>query len=227
MKKTEQKYNIRLTKNQLSVVRRALEAFERAQLGQFKMTLEQIFEFEPDKEYRKNLKEVGWDEYNAMEQMLKTLIFNRESGIQQNHSYFGITGASESAKVAYEIQKVIDQFLYVEQNDGYWGLFRTCDDPLDISQEPIPEIVEFKKYKDYLIPEKEWKKIRDLFKKKEVNKLWELIEKYIPDNIDRGSKMEIYPFCQTIPQLDIDGEYLGDICLRIWKPRKKENDETE
>lgn len=226
MKKQEQ-YSLRLTKNQLSVVSRALEAFERAQLGQFKMTLEQIFEFEPDKEYRKNLKEVSWDEYNAMEQLLKTLIFNRESGAQQSYSYFGITGASESAKISYEIDNVIDQFLAVEQNDGYWEyMYHRYDDPLDLSQEPIPEIVEFKKYKDYPIPKEHWDKLRKLWDVGDLTPMWDIAKPYIPEDIE-ANKMEIYPFSNKLAPKDMNGNYFDDICIRIWKPRKKDNDETE
>lgn len=227
MKKQEEKYSLRLTKNQLSVVRRALEVFERAQLGQFKISLEQIFQFEPDKEYRKNLKEVGRDEYNAMEQLLKTVIFNRESGAQQSHSYFGITGTSESAKISYEIDKVIDQFLAVERNGGYWETMHRCyDDPLDLSQEPIPEIVEFKKYKDYPIPKEHWDKLRKLWAHGDLNSMWDIVKPYIPEDIE-ASEIEIYPFSNKLAPKDINGNYFDDICIRMWKPRKKDNDETE
>lgn len=218
----KQKYSLKLTKNQMAVICRALEAFERAQLGQFKMTLEQIFEFEPDKEYRKNLKEVSWDEYNAMEQMLKTLIFNRESCAHHSHSYFGITGASESAKIAYETQKVIGQFLNVEQNDGYWqSAYKSFDEPLDLSQESIPEVEEFKKYKDFAIPKKHWDELRKLYAEGDLTSMWNIADKYIPKDI-RASKTEIYPFSNKLAPKDINGNHFDDICVRMWKPEKKD-----
>jgi hypothetical protein len=218
MKIQERKYSLKLTKNQIAVVCRALEAFERAQLGQFKMALEQIFEFEPDKEYRRNLKEVSWDEYNSLEQMLKTFIFNRESGTQQNHSYFG----SESAKIAYEIDKVIAQFLTVEQNDGYWqSAYRSFDEPLDLSQEPIPEVSEFKKYKDFPIPKKHWDELRKLYAEGDLTPMWNIADKYIPKDI-RASKTEIYPFSNKLAPKDINVNHFDDICIRMWKPEKKD-----
>lgn len=222
MKKQEQKYSLKLTKNQMGVICRALEAFERAQLGQFKMTLEQIFEYESDKEYRKNLKEVSWDEYNSLEQMMKTFIFNRESGVQQNHRYFGITGASESAKIAYETNKVIGQFLSVEQNDGYWqSAYRSFDEPLGLSQEPIPEVAEFKKYKDFPIPKKHWDELRKLYDEGDLTSMWNIADKYIPKDI-RASKTEICPFSNKLTPKDMNGNHFDDICIRMWKPEKKD-----
>lgn len=222
-KQDEQTYNLKLTKNQLGVIARALEAFERAQLGQFKMSLEQIFEFEVDEEYRKNLKQPNWDEYQALEQIIKTTIFTRESDVQRPHTYFGITQASESAKISYEIQKVIQQFLFVENNDGFWDDYRTCDDPLTISKEPIPEVVDFKKYKDFPIPEKEWKKLREKWGEGDISAMWEITKKYIPENVE-GDRLEIYPFSNKLAPKDMAGNLMDDICIRIWKPKKKENE---
>lgn len=218
----KQTYSLKLTKNQMAVICRALEAFERAQLGQFKISLEQTFEFESDKEYRKNLKEVSWDEYNALEQMMKALIFNKESNIQQNHSYFGINGASESAKIAYETQKVIGQFLAVEQNNGYWqSTYRSFDEPLDLSQEPIPEVEEFKKYKDFPIPKKHWDELRKLYAVGDLTSMWNIADKYIPKDI-RPSKTEIYPFSNKLAPKVMNGNYFDDVSIRIWKPEKKD-----
>jgi hypothetical protein len=222
MKKREQKYNLKLTKNQMGVICRALEALERAQMGQFKIALEQIFEFESDKEYRKHLKDVSWDEYNALEQMLKSFIFNRDSGTQQNNSYFGITGTSESAKIAYEINKVLGQFLAVEQNDGYWQpVYRSYDDPLHLSQEPIAEVAEFQKYKDFPIPKKHWSELRKLFADGDLTSMWNIVDSYIPKDI-RASKTEIYPFSDNLRDHEL-GYNFADVCIRMWKPEKRED----
>jgi hypothetical protein len=217
----EQKYNLKLTKNQMGVICRALEALERAQMGQFKIALEQIFEFESDKEYRKHLKDVSWDEYNALEQMLKSFIFNRDSGTQQNNSYFGIAGTSESAKIAYEINKVLGQFLAVEQNDGYWQpVYRSYDDPLHLSQEPIAEVAEFQKYKDFPIPKKHWSELRKLFADGDLASMWNIVDSYIPKDI-RASKTEIYPFSDNLRDHEL-GYNFADVCIRMWKPEKRE-----
>jgi hypothetical protein len=217
----EQKYNLKLTKNQMGVICRALEALERAQMGQFKIALEQIFEFEYDKEYRKHLKDVSWDEYNALEQMLKSFIFNRDSGTQQNNSYFGIAGTSESAKIAYEINKVLSQFLAVEQNDGYWQpVYRSYDDPLHLSQEPIAEVAEFQKYKDFPIPKKHWSELRKLFADGDLTSMWNIVDSYIPKDI-RASKTEIYPFSDNLRDHEL-GYNFADVCIRMWKPEKRE-----
>ena len=217
----EQKYNLKLTKNQMGVICRALEALERAQMGQFKIALEQIFEFESDKEYRKHLKDVSWDEYNALEQMLKSFIFNRDSGTQQNNSYFGITGTSESAKIAYEINKVLSQFLAVEQNDGYWQpVYRSYDDPLHLSREPIAEVAEFQKYKDFPIPKKHWSELRKLFADGDLTSMWNIVDSYIPKDI-RASKTEIYPFSDNLRDHEL-GYNFADVCIRMWKPEKRE-----
>lgn len=217
----EQKYNLKLTKNQMGVICRALEALERAQMGQFKIALEQIFEFEYDKEYRKHLKDVSWDEYNALEQMLKSFIFNRDSGTQQNNSYFGIAGTSESAKIAYEINKVLGQFLAVEQNDGYWQpVYRSYDDPLHLSREPIAEVAEFQKYKDFPIPKKHWSELRKLFADGDLTSMWNIVDSYIPKDI-RASKTEIYPFSDNLRDHEL-GYNFADVCIRMWKPEKRE-----
>ena len=217
----EQKYNLKLTKNQMGVICRALEALERAQMGQFKIALEQIFEFEYDKEYRKHLKDVSWDEYNALEQMLKSFIFNRDSGTQQNNSYFGIAGTSESAKIAYEINKVLSQFLAVEQNDGYWQpVYRSYDDPLHLSREPIAEVAEFQKYKDFPIPKKHWSELRKLFADGDLTSMWNIVDSYIPKDI-RASKTEIYPFSDNLRDHEL-GYNFADVCIRMWKPEKRE-----
>lgn len=220
--KEEQTFNFTLTKTQMRVIVRALEAFERAQMGQFKIAFEQIFEYESDEEYRKKLKHLDWDEYSALEQMVKTSIFNRESNIHSNHSSLGIAGVSESGKIAYEIEKVITQFLIVENNDGYWtDSYRSYDDPLKLSQEPLPVVKEFKKYKDYPIPKKHWKKLRELFKENNMKSMWEIVDQYIPKDVS-SSNIEVYPFSNKLAHKDINGNYFEDICIRMWKPKKKD-----
>ena len=220
----EEKYSLRLTKPQMGIISRALEIFERAQMGQFKIALEQIFEYERDNEYRKNLKTPNWDEYNALENIIKTTIFASDNTAQRPNSYFGITGSSESAKIAYEIEKTIGQFLAVEREDGYWGdgWGRQYDDPLKLSKEPLPEVVEFKKYKDYPIPQKHYKKLRELHCGKKFSKMWDVVDEYIPKDIKAGGSIEIYPFSNKLAPKDINGNHFEDIVIRIWKPSKKE-----
>lgn len=229
---SEEKYSLRLTKPQMGVISRALEVFERAQMGQFKIALENIFDYETDNEYRKKLKTLNWDEYNSLENIIKTTVFTSDSNAQQLDHYFGITSSSESAKIAYEIEKTIRQFLAVERDGGYWGndWSRTYDDPLKLSKEPLPEIVEFKKYKDYPIPQKHHSELRELHSDGKFSEMWDIVEEYIPKDI-KGGDMEIYPFSNKLAPKDMNGDHFEDVVIRIFKPRKKEyiedSDETK
>lgn len=218
-----EKYNLQLTKEHLEVISRALEVFARAQMGQFKFALELIFSQGNDKEYCKLLQELNWDKLQALEDILKINIFKRGSKLQRAHTFLSITGASNSAKVAYETQQAVKQFLAVKNNDGYWGVGRSFDNPLSLSGQPTPKIKEFQKYKDFPIPDKHHKKLNQLFAAGKYFEMWEIVSPYIPKDVE-GVK-QIYPFCEPTAAKDMNGDFFEDPVLRIWMPRIIEDDE--
>ena len=117
---------------------------------------------------------------------------------------------------------MLGQFLAVEQNDGYWQpVYRSYDDPLHLSQEPIAEVAEFQKYKDFPIPKKHWSELRKLFADGDLTSMWNIVDSYIPKDI-RASKTEIYPFSDNLRDHEL-GYNFADVCIRMWKPEKRED----
>jgi hypothetical protein len=101
------------------------------------------------------------------------------------NSSFGVgnTKAMRCGTIAWEIKKVIDQYLHYERNDGYR---RICDVSGDGSMKfsgiDLPKILDdisgyWKPQKQFKIPQKYQNKIDIFIKNKEFEKAWNLVYK--------------------------------------------------
>ncbi len=206
-------YKLNLTEKQLKVIASALEAYGRAQMGQFKNAIEQIMYYHGDKEYSENLQDDygDYDKLLGLENIMKCMIFKNKDNLTRPHVSLGIGQTSEFGKVGYEIQCVIEQFLAVLENNGFWKSSRPFYEPIPYSNEPLASFDGFINYVDYGIPFEEWGKVDDFFEASDAKKLWELMDKYTPEGI-RSDKKQV-----------VRNE--KGYALRLFKPEKIKKDE--
>lgn len=191
MKKEPKFYNIQLTEKHLRVIETACEAFTRMRLGQIDYALDEIFP-KIDREDRKQITD-----------FVRIRLF---PNLQQNASYGIGQKEVEWGNEAYEIRQTIRQFLAVKRNNGYFEpMCVTTDDPLKVSNEPLPIIPEFKKYLDFKIPKTIIGKLQKFILEKKYNELWEMIDKKM--KLPKHGKAEIV---------------WNEGVVRCWKPFKQE-----
>jgi len=159
---------ITLSNKQASVILAALEAFQRARMGQFSMALEQIF---PKKCLAK-----GFEEMQTLEMDLKKFFFGDELS---KNSYWGIPNkekVGEDAQIAYEIFGTMRQFMALEKSGGIYENYTNYNSPLKLSDEPLPEIDGHKEltYKIHEFPDQVAAK--KLFAEKKFDKLWDMVD---------------------------------------------------
>jgi len=133
------------------------------------------------------------------------------------NSSFGI-GSDKIAdgNIAYELRQTIRQYLAVKKNDGFFdaGLNVTFDDPLKVSQEPLPIIEGFSTKKNFpFIGKAINSKIHKLIETKNFEKMWDVVNEYMerkhPNILYRG---------YTKVVLNEEKNYYE---LEVEKPRKK------
>ena len=151
---------IQLTDNQLRTIQSALETYYRLRSGQIGMALEEVY---PDKM-------LSWDEKDTMERLVKQMVFplptnvpddiiKHRPGLHANEA-FGIgQKALGDANLAYELYGTIRQYLAVKRNDGWFGCNTSFDDPVKVTEEPLPVIEGFTKTKLFPVPKKLQKKV--------------------------------------------------------------------
>lgn len=107
-----------------------------------------------------------------------------------NSSYGIGCGEVNDGNLAYEIRQTIRQFLTVKRNDGWFDYMNVgFDDPLKVTEVPLPVIEGFDKSKTYTVEDSKINtQLNRLFKAKTPNwkKMWELVENNCqkPDNIE-------------------------------------------
>lgn len=163
---------IHLSDAQLKVVQTALKAMTRAGLGQFDYMLEEFF---PAKCYS-----IGAD-IKDLAKPLKQAFFPEYPG----NGGPGISLAAKEVKIAYEVEGVITQYLYLKNNNGWFDWTTGSIEPLNLSGEKLPVIDghEELKYKDFpLGDKKEAHELWTAFRKEQWEKLWAAAEKIsLPD----------------------------------------------
>ena len=215
------------------VLKKACEAYCRAKLGQFKYALDEIF---PHLDYERG---------RAIEEFIRGQF--REQAIEKGyvpHYYFpdGYDWGIGNQKVgdgtlAYEVEKVIGNYLSVRRNDGYWGSGTNFSEPLcyrggelvinmggPINDTPLPEIEGFTKYKDFPLSAAKSRKMHVYCVNEQWDKAWDLISKlrdkgYL--NYEGGEQKIMWRDSKET----IDGKSYPDhesYFVRVFKPRRKE-----
>ena len=192
---------IKFEDEHLPIISRALEAYSRARMGQFGIMIEQMF---PEKL-------IDWDDRDKIEKTLREIIFDEPNMSSLSYSY-GIGNENVGGgQAAYEIHKVINQYISVQRSGGKWGYTTDYQDPLEYSGIKLPEVVGFKKYIDYPIPDVDYK-FTELYQAENWKVCWEFIDEIV--EYDKGEKSEI-----VAEPYELVGEGHVDYFLRIWKPR--------
>lgn len=190
--------NVKLSDKHLNVIAKALEVYYRMRSGQIGIALDVAYNYS-----------LSWEEKDALETIVKLIAFKGE--LKDGRSY-GI-GHSKigDASVAYDIRKTFEEFLAVTNNDGYYEHTSEFDGPLRTSNEPVPEVVGFVRYKDFHLSKELSIEANRLHKEKKFNELWQYIDSL---EIPKGSKSECI-------------QSLENVTIRVWRPNRiKQQDEV-
>lgn len=101
------------------------------------------------------------------------------------NSSFGVGNTKEMREgtIAWEIKKVIDQYLHYERNDGYRTICNVSGDgAMNFSGVDLPKILDpiggyWKPQKEFRIPQRYQERISNAMKNKEYNKAWDIVYK--------------------------------------------------
>lgn len=184
---------VKLSDKHLQVIRDALETYFRMKTGQVSIALDTVYDYK-----------LNHEQSQAIESIVKAMVLPEIAS--RGTSYSFNSPQIGSGTVAYEITKVIDEYLSVKRNDGYYGHTVDFSGPLKASDEPLPEILEHKNYKDFVFDKKQSAKANKLYSSKNFDKLWEYVYASFPD-LPKGEKIEIVPS-------------FANVTVRVYKPRK-------
>ena len=184
---------VKLSDKHLQVIRDALETYFRMKTGQVSIALDTVYDYK-----------LNHEQSQAIESIVKAMVLPEIAS--RGTSYSFNSPQIGEGKIAYEITKVIDEYLSVKRNDGYYGHTVDFSGPLKASEEPLPEILEHKNYKDFVFDKKQSAKANKLYSSKNFDKLWEYVYASFPD-LPKGEKIEIIPSFKNVT-------------VRVYKPRK-------
>lgn len=197
-KKTEQpkKVSIEFDEKHLPTLVTALEVYSRLRSGQIAMAMSTAF-------MDKNC--LNYTDVHVIESVVKTLAFREEEICTRPNSYYGV-GCEQlkDGTVAWEIKKVIDQYLHYQQNDGYRTIMNVSGDgAMQYSEVPIPKIIDpicgyWKPEKKFRIPQRYQEAMDKVIKSKEFTKAWEIADKSFKKNpLPKGSRSKIEEIAGT------------------------------
>lgn len=200
---------ITFSDHHILVILAALEAYERFKINQPKTALEQIFP--------KECWDLGW---NGMNELCRPI---QEAFFPNHPTNGGPSICSEEAgdgRIAYEIQKTIQQYVALKKSGGWFGSGYDFDgNLLNPSGLPPPKIegLEEMQYKDFYISDQDVENIENLYDANEYEKIWEIVNKTM--DLPRGDSKEI-----------IENSYgfssVRHFYVRVHKPRKPFNKPT-
>ena len=185
---------VKLSDKHLEVIRDALEIYFRMKTGQVSIALDTVYDYK-----------LNHEQSQAIESIVKAMVLPEIAS--RGTSYSFNSPQIGEGKIAYEITKVIDEYLSVKRNDGYYGHTVDFSGPLKASEEPLPEILDHKNYKDFVFDKKQSAKANKLYSSKNFDKLWEYVYSTFT-NLPKGEKIEIIPSFENVT-------------VRVYKPRKK------
>lgn len=221
--KSSNKVEIKFDEQHLGVLISALETYSRLQSGQIKMAIDTVYDdryishqegqyienvirsiaFPPNSKREYDGHGGFYDQYdNEYDEGGSIVKESEEWTRKKNHphldhanSSFGV-GCEEMKQgtIAFEIKKIINQYLHYKNNEGYRNIMNVDGDGIihSYSGIPKPEIVGFNPQKEFLIPKKYQEKIETLFCDKKYNELWQVVDKaFVKTPLPRGSSSKI------------------------------------
>lgn len=130
--------------------------------------------------------------------------------LNNSNSSFGVGNTKEMREgtIAWEIKKVIDQYLHYERNDGYRTICDVSGDgAMKFSDVELPKILDpiilsnfkyWKPQKEFRIPQKYQKKVEGAIKNKEFTKAWNIVYKAFEKNpLPKGNTSSIQEISGT------------------------------
>ena len=132
-KKTEsKKVSIEFDEKHLATLTTALEVYSRLRSGQVAMAMATAF---IDKAC------LNYIDTHVIESVVRTLAFRNEDICTKPNSYYGVgCEQMKDGTAAWEIKKVIDQYLHYQQNDGYRTIMNVSGDgAMQYSEVPLPK----------------------------------------------------------------------------------------
>ena len=143
---------VKLTDKHLAVINTALEVYYRLKSGQINIALDEAFNYSIDRE-----------DAQIIELMIRKAA---HKDLPPNAAHGFSSEKIGDARIAYEIKKTFEEVLAVKNNDGYYGHTVNFHGPLKASEEPLPEVIDFKNYKDFKLDSKQSKAVNKFFKEK-------------------------------------------------------------
>lgn len=184
---------VKLTDNHLRVINTALETYFRLKTGQIDIALDYAYDFKIDRQ-----------QVDAIGALIKSIVMPE---IASRGSSYGFNAPQiGDGRIAYEIKKTFEEVLAVKNNDGYYGYTVNFHGPLKASDEPLPEVVDFKPYKDFKLNARQSKVINKYFSTKDYTNMWNYLNS-LNLNLPKGEKTEIVPSFEGVT-------------IRVYKPRK-------
>jgi hypothetical protein len=191
-KKTEQskKVSIEFDERHLATITTALEVYSRLRAGQVAMAMSTAF---IDKAC------LNYIDTHVIESVVKTLAFRNEDICTIPNSYYGVgCEQMKDGTAAWEIKKVIEEYLHYQQNDGFRQIMNVGGNgAMQYSEVPIPKIIDpingyWKPEKEFKIPQKYQESIREAIKNKDFTKTWSIVDKSFKNKpLPKGSKSRI------------------------------------
>jgi len=183
---------VKLTNKHLAVINTALEVYYRLKSGQINIALDEAFSYSIDRE-----------DAEIIELMIRK---TAHKNLPHSAAYGFNSPEIGDARIAYEIKKTFEEVLAVKNNDGYYGNTVNFHGPLKASDEPLPEVIDFKPYKDFKLNSRQSKIINKYYSNKDYTGMWNHLDSLKVD-LPKGEKVEIIPSFENVT-------------IRVWKPRK-------
>jgi hypothetical protein len=226
--KKSKKIQIEFDYDHLAVLTTALEVFSRLRSGQVDMAMseaywDRLIDWNEREAIHRHVRYVMfpslperrydghggfYDQYNNEYDESGSIIKESEEwkkkktfpNLDHPNSSFGVGNTKEMREgtIAWEIKKVIEQYLHYERNDGYR---RICDVSGDgvmkFSDVEPPQILDsingyWKPQKEFRIPQRYQEKVSKAIKNKEYNQAWDLVYKAFEKNpLPKGNMSSI------------------------------------
>jgi len=200
-KKAEsKKITIEFDEKHLGTITTAMEVYSRLRSGQIKFAMDAAF----------GDKGLTYQDGEVLESFVRTLVFHKEKMLMENRNcYYGV-GCEEmkDGTVAWEIKKTIEHYLHYQRNGGCRKICDvTGDGPMQMSDVPVPRIVNWKPEKVFKIPARHQSSVHKAIEEKTFDKAWTIVDKvFKTDPLPRGK-------CSKIKQNE-EGQY----CVIVEEP---------
>jgi hypothetical protein len=184
------KVSIEFDEGHLATLITALEVYSRLRSGQVAMAMSTAF---IDKAC------LNYIDTHVIESVVRTLAFRNEDICTRPNSYYGVgCEQMKDGTAAWEIKKVIEQYLHYQQNDGYRTIMNVSGDgAMQYSDVPVPKIIDpingyWKPQKEFKIPQRYQESIAKVIKDKDFTKAWQIADKSFKNKpLPKGSGRKI------------------------------------